>query len=70
VYSIPGHCDITVTKIRFMLEFGTEAEYAACGEFGTYKTAARPYIRPALEPAEDPRKKAEGAAVHRGLLSS
>jgi hypothetical protein len=49
VYSIPGHCDITVTRIRFMLEFGTEAEYAACGEFGTYKTAARPYIRPALD---------------------
>jgi hypothetical protein len=32
-----------------MLEFGAEAEYAACGEFGTYKTAARPYIRPALD---------------------
>lgn len=49
VYSIPGHCDITVTRIRFMLEFGAEAEYVACGEFGTYKTAARPYIRPALD---------------------
>jgi len=32
-----------------MLEFGAEAEYAACGEFGTYKAAARPYIRPALD---------------------
>jgi hypothetical protein len=32
-----------------MLEFGAEAEYAAIGEFGTCKTAARPYIRPALD---------------------
>jgi hypothetical protein len=27
-----------------MLEFGAEPEHAACGEFGTYKTAARPAL--------------------------
>ena len=34
------------------VEIGFNAEYASYVEFGTYKMAAQPYLRPALESAE------------------
>ena len=33
--------------------FGFNAEYASYVEFGTYKMAAQPYLRPALDMAEN-----------------
>lgn len=33
----------------FELEFGAEADYSSYVEFGTYRMAARPYMRPALD---------------------
>lgn len=55
-----------------MLEFGAEAEYAAIGGVWNLQDGSSPLYSSGArcEPAEDPRKKAEGAAVHRGLLSS
>lgn len=35
------------------VEVGFEAEYASYVEFGTYKMAAQPFLRPALDDAED-----------------
>lgn len=35
------------------VEIGFEAPYASYVEFGTYKMAAQPYLRPALDEAEE-----------------
>lgn len=45
------------------VEIGFEAHYASYVEFGTYKMAAQPYLRPALDEAQDEALKAIFDAV-------
>ena len=45
------------------VEIGFEAPYASYVEFGTYKMAAQPYLRPALDVAQDEALKAVLDAV-------
>ena len=43
---------VFVTKSGDDVEVGFEAPYASYVEFGTYKMAAQPFLRPALDNAE------------------
>lgn len=43
---------VFVTKNGNEVEVGFEAPYASYVEFGTYKMAAQPFLRPALDNAE------------------
>jgi HK97 gp10 family phage protein len=46
-----GYLQSTIyhTATGFILDFGAEADYASYVEFGTYRMAPRPYLRPALD---------------------